>query len=217
MGVRRVSPVAHAKSWHVTGVVAFAGFMDYFIYGLVVPLTFYSPAGISGEEEIGLLYGAYALGVLAATPLFGYFGNRIGLKRAMVCGVALSAAATMLFWLAPDFVTMLLARLLQGASSAGAWTAGLSLIAAHHVERRVEMMGYALMGSTAGSVLGPVAGGLLYHAGGYSLPFLVTILMVAVPCCSTAPCWCRQQRSAWPPSAGASSSRPCPRSWNGRV
>jgi MFS family permease len=175
-----VRRVAHAKSWYVTGVIAFALFMDYFIYGLVVPLTLYSPAGISGEEEIGLLYGAYALGVLAATPLFGYFGTRIGLKRSMVCGVALSAAATMLFWLAPDFVTMLLARLLQGAASAGAWTAGLSLIATHHVERRVEMMGYALMGSTAGSVLGPVAGGLLYHAGGYSLPFLVTIVMVAV-------------------------------------
>jgi DHA1 family solute carrier family 18 vesicular amine transporter 1/2 len=175
-----VSPVAHAKSWHVTGVVAFAFFMDYLIYGLVVPLTLYSPAGISGQEEFGLLYGGYALGVLAATPLFGYFGSRVGLKRLMICGVALSAAATMLFWLAPNFALMLLARLLQGAASAGTWTAGLSMIAAHHVERRVEMMGYALMGSTAGSVLGPVAGGVLYDAGGYSLPFLVTILMVGV-------------------------------------
>src|SRR5882724_1806238 len=152
--------------------------MDYLIYGLVVPLTLYSPAGISSEEEFGLLYGGYAAGVLAATPLFGYFGARIGLKRSMICGVALSAASTALFWLAPDFILLFLARLLQGGAAAAAWIAGLSLIAAHHVERRVEMMGYALMGSTAGSVLGPVAGGLLYHVGGYSLPFLLTIIMV---------------------------------------
>ena len=171
---------ALAKGWQVTGVVAFALFMDYLIYGLVVPLTLYSPAGISGEEELGLLYAGYALGVLCATPLFGYFGARIGLKRTMICGVALSAAATMLFWLAPDFALMFLARLLQGGAAAGTWTAGLSLIAAHHVGRRVEMMGYGLMGSTAGSVLGPVAGGVLYHLGGYSLPFVLTILLVAI-------------------------------------
>ena len=68
LGVRRVSPVAHAKSWQVTGVVAFALFMDYFIYGLVVPLTLYSPAGISGEEEFGLLYGGYGQNAAISHP-----------------------------------------------------------------------------------------------------------------------------------------------------
>jgi MFS family permease len=171
---------ALAKGWQVTGVVAFALFMDYLIYGLVVPLTLYSPAGITGEEELGLLYAGYALGVLCATPLFGYFGARIGLKRTMICGVALSAAATMLFWLAPDFALMFLARLLQGGAAAGTWTAGLSLIAAHHVERRVEMMGYVLIGSTAGSILGDVAGGSLQQIGGDQLPFLVAGGLVAI-------------------------------------
>ena len=33
------------KSWKVLGVVAYALFMDYFIYGLVVPLTPYMPVG----------------------------------------------------------------------------------------------------------------------------------------------------------------------------
>lgn len=172
--------MTRARTWHVTGVVTFALFMDYMIFGLVVPLTLYSPAQITDEEQFALLYGAYALGTLAATPLFGYLGSRIGLRRTMICGVALSAAATMGFWLAPDFALLFVARLLQGGAAAATWTAGLSLIAAYHVERRVEMMGYALMGSTAGSVLGPVAGGLLYEAGGYSLPFLLTIVLVAV-------------------------------------
>lgn len=31
-------------------VVAFVTFMDYFIYGLVIPLTPFSPAGVKSEE-----------------------------------------------------------------------------------------------------------------------------------------------------------------------
>jgi len=41
------------------------------------------------------------------------------------------------------------------------------------------MMGFALMGSTAGSLLGPVIGGSLYEAGGYTLPFAVTGALIA--------------------------------------
>jgi MFS family permease len=85
-----------------------------------------------------------------------------------------------LVWFAGNVTMLVLARVFEGGASAASWTAGLSLIAAHHVERRVEMMGYALMGSTAGSVLGPVVGGLLYQAGGYSLPFLLTLMMVGI-------------------------------------
>jgi MFS transporter, DHA1 family, solute carrier family 18 (vesicular amine transporter), member 1/2 len=68
----------------------------------------------------------------------------------------------------------------QGAASAATWTAGLSLVAHHHVERRVEMMGYTLAGSTVGSLLGYVAGGLLRQIGGHHLPFLVAGAMVAI-------------------------------------
>ena len=50
----------------------------------------------------------------------------------------------------------------------------------HYPKKRVEMMGFALMGSTAGSLLGPVIGGSLYEAGGYTLPFAVTGVLVAV-------------------------------------
>ena len=92
----------------------------------------------------------------------------------------LSAAALALFCLATNFYLLLLGRLLQGASAAAVWTAGLALIAEHFPQKRVEMMGYALMGSTAGSLLGPVLGGSLYEIGGYALPFAATGLLVVI-------------------------------------
>ena len=107
-----------AGRWTVVGVVAFALFIDYLIYGLLVPLTPYSPAIASSEEQLGLLYGGYSVGVLAATPLFGYLGDRIGCRRPLIAGVMLSAGALALFCLGPDFYLLLLGRLLQGAAAA---------------------------------------------------------------------------------------------------
>jgi DHA1 family solute carrier family 18 vesicular amine transporter 1/2 len=165
--------------WAVVGVVAFALFMDYLIYGLIIPLTPYSPA-LGSTEQLGLLYGGYSAGVLAATPLFGYLGDRIGCRWPMILGVILSALTVALFALATNFYLLLLGRLLQGAAASASWTAGLALIAAHYPQKRVEMIGWALMGSTAGSLFGPVIGGTLYQAGGYTLPFAVTGVLVAI-------------------------------------
>jgi len=137
------------------------------------PLT-YSPAHVGSEQQFGLLYGAYSVGVLLATPLFGYLGDRIGYRRPMIAEVILSAAALALFCSAPQFYLLLLARLFQGNASAATSTAGLAVIAEHYLQKRVEMMGLSLMGSTGGSLLGPVIGGSLYEIGGYTLPLVAT-------------------------------------------
>jgi MFS family permease len=168
------------RTWKVVGVVAYALFMDYFVYGLVVPLTPFTPVGTMSEDRLALLYGSYAIGVLGATPLFGYLGDRLGCRRPMIIGVCLSAIAALLFWLAPSYSLLVLARVFQGAASAGTWTAGLALVAENYPTRRVEMMGYALIGSTAGSILGPSLGGGLFELGGFSLPFVVTGVLVAL-------------------------------------
>lgn len=169
-------------SWRVLYVVTYALFVDYLLYGLVVPLTAYSPAHIAGRAQLSWLYGGYAAGVLAATPIFGFLGNRVGAHRIVIAGVVFSGMATLLFWFGAAFYLAFLARLFQGAASAASWTAGLALIAEHYVgvEDRVRMMGFAVAGGTAGSVLGPVIGGALYHLGGLALPFFAVSILVAI-------------------------------------
>lgn len=44
--------------WTVLGIVAYALFMDYFIYGLIVPLGPYSPAKVTSPSQLSMLYGA---------------------------------------------------------------------------------------------------------------------------------------------------------------
>jgi MFS family permease len=72
------------------------------------------------------------------------------------------------------------ARFFQGAASAATWTCGLALVAARYPVRRVETMGYALIGSAAGAMLGPLAGGELFDLGGFHLPFIITAGLVCV-------------------------------------
>lgn len=175
-----LSKVHIRAQWPLAAVVAFSLFIDYFLYGIFLPLATHSPAGLNSEEQLAWLYGAYAISVLAVTPVFGYLGDRFGGRSIVLCGVALAASATVLFSFGFSFRMLLLARLCQGAASAALWTAGLSLIATHYVENRVEAIGYAFTGSTAGSVFGPIAGGVLSHVGGFKLPFLITGALLAI-------------------------------------
>jgi MFS family permease len=204
-------------------------FVDYFLYGIVMPLMPHSPANIV-EEHLGLLYGGYAVSVLVVTPLFGYLGDRVGGRPIMICGMVLAGRATTLFAMASNFPLSLLARLCQGAAS-GRHVDGRSRADSRALcgeARRDD--GVAFTGSTAGSALGPLAGGLLYHIGGYQLPFLATGVLVVSPLASlpfffprerraekrtssSAPFsgtsrWpCRPWQLRWRPSLGALSNR----------
>ena len=117
---------------------------------------------------------------MLATPVFGILSDRFGRRRPLILGVLAQAAATLLFAFAPTFLLMLLARLVQGIAAAATWTAGLALIAENFTHKRTQMMGIAMMGSNAGSVLGPVVGGFLGDWGGYEFPFAIAGGIVAI-------------------------------------
>jgi MFS transporter, DHA1 family, solute carrier family 18 (vesicular amine transporter), member 1/2 len=171
---------AGSRSATMVVVIAFSFFLDFFLYGMLFPLAAHFPSGVKSDGHSALLYGVYAMSVLLVTPVFGYLGDRIGGRPTMLCGVGLALCAVSLLGLAPNLWLLLLGKFCQGAASAGLWTSGLALIAENYVEKRVVMLGYAFSGGTLGSVTGPIAGGALYSAGGYRLPFLIVGCAFAV-------------------------------------
>jgi len=130
--------------------VTVALFTDGFLYGVLVPLG----TGDGGDTMLGIMYGVYALGVLASTPIFGVLSDKIGRRKPMLWGFAAQALATVLFGLSGGVGLTLLARLLQGVAAAATWTTGLALVAEHFTEHRAEKLGVAMMGSTGGLLVG---------------------------------------------------------------
>lgn len=161
-------------------VVSFALFVDYYLYGMVAPLTSVSPAHIEDESIISTLYAGYALGLIVATPILGIITDRIGRRKPMLLGVALQLVALALFAIGTNKDMLFVARVLEGAGAACTWTAGLALIAEYFVVDRVRAMGIGMLGGTTGSVLGPLVGGKLFDMGGYQLPFILAAVLLGL-------------------------------------
>src|SRR4051812_45081582 len=64
------------------------------------------------------LFSAYVLFLAVATPLYGRASDVFGLRRPLVVGVAVMAAGSLAAAVAPDFVWLVVARVLQGAGAA---------------------------------------------------------------------------------------------------
>src|SRR6185437_8687286 len=79
-----------------------------------------------GKGGAGVLAATYAFGVLAASVPGGIAASRLGPKRAVLLGVALTALASLGFGLATDKWTLSAARLVQGIGSAFSWAGALA-------------------------------------------------------------------------------------------
>ena len=163
-------------------VVSVAIFTDIMIYSMIVPILPQYAADLGASQEIiGLMFGGYAIAFLLTTPVVGVLSDRMGRKLPMLAGLAGLFTSTLLFAFSSDTTTLIIARALQGVSAGATWTAGLALIAdLFPPETRTQATGFALAGSFAGTLLGPALGGMLYDAGGYSLPFVAAAGLVLI-------------------------------------
>jgi len=156
-------------------VASVALFTDALLYGIAVPvLPQLATEGGASTAGVGVLFVVYAAGLIAATPLAGFWLDRRGARPPMLVGLFGLAAATVLFAFVRDPVLLVCARALQGAAAGISWTASLALIAAtHHPDARGKAMGIALSAFGVGTLLGPPLGGGLAEWIGTAAPFLL--------------------------------------------
>jgi DHA1 family solute carrier family 18 vesicular amine transporter 1/2 len=167
-------------------VVTLALAVDMFLYGSLVPLLPVLPAVAGSAGAAGLLFAAYAVAMLVATPVVGRWVDRSGPRAPLLAGLLALAAATALFAAVVEvpgglgLAVLLIARAAQGVAAAASWAAGLALIAiTHPPERRGTVMGLALSAVGFGVLLGPAASGLLADAFGLRAPFVVVAVLAA--------------------------------------
>lgn len=156
-------------------VACAALFTDMLVYGLAVPVLPLLPSvAEAGPAASGLLFAAYAVAMVAVTPLAGRLTDRRGPRAPLLAGLVGLATATLLFAFAEPVWLLLLARTLQGVAGGLSWVAALSLIAASTpMATRARSMGLALSAISLGTLIGPPLAGLMVEHIGTRSPFLL--------------------------------------------
>jgi MFS family permease len=148
-------------------LVAAVILLDTSFYAAITPLLpgYADDLGLS-KAAAGMLSASYAAGTLLAALPSGWLAARIGFRRAMVVGLSLIGASSVVFAFANTVALLDLARFAEGVGGACAWTGGLAwLIAAAPDDRRGEVIGAALAAAIFGILLGPVIGGIATVTG----------------------------------------------------
>lgn len=147
-------PIGFRWRSHTLYIVATVGiglFTDLFLYGLVVPILPYllqdrigTPQDQIQNNVSGLLV-AYAGSSVVFSPLAGVIADKTSSRQApYLGGLTALIAATIMFFLGQSLPVLIIARILQGASSAFVWTVGLALC--------IDTVGPENLGKTIGSV-----------------------------------------------------------------
>ena len=171
---------------------------DFVVYGFLAGILgkLFFP---SGDPTVELLksYTVFAVGFLArplGAILFGYLGDKLGRKKALMLSIILMATSTTAIGLLPTYyqigilapILLFLLKILQGLSVGGEYTTSVSFVVEHAPKGKRGLFGsVAILGAVVGILLGSASGafitkvlseGALYSYG-WRLLFLTGIFL----------------------------------------
>jgi MFS transporter, MHS family, shikimate and dehydroshikimate transport protein len=174
---------------------------DFFLYGTAAALVFSKLFFPHVSSLVGTLsaFATFAVGFLAR-PLggmvFGHFGDRIGRKSMLIISLSVMGLATFCIGLLPGFATigiwapaiLVVLRILQGFGVGGEWGGAVLMAVEHSKPGKRGLSGsWPQMGVPAGLLLSTGMFTLFsqlpgdqFLAWGWRVPFLASILLVAV-------------------------------------
>jgi MFS family permease len=130
---------------------------------------------------LGLLLAVYDGAEVLLKPLFGALADRIGARPVLLGGLVAFAAASAAFVIAGNPAWVGVARFGQGAAAA-AFSPAASVLVSRLTPEGGQGRGFGRYGAWKGLgyTVGPVLGGVLIAAGGFSLLFLTLAGLAAV-------------------------------------
>jgi metabolite-proton symporter len=175
---------------------------DFFLYGTAAALVFNELFFPDAKPIYGTLaaFATYAVG-FAARPLggivFGHFGDRVGRKSMLVLSLLIMGLATFLIGCLPTASTigivapllLVLLRFAQGIGVGGEWGGAVLMSVEHAPKGKRGFFGaWPQMGVPAGLLLSTVVFTIMqnvtteaqFMAWGWRIPFLISIVLVAV-------------------------------------
>ena len=129
----------------------------------------------SGDVAVGLVVGSFALTSVVCRPVAGRQSDHRGRRVVMVAGALAMALGGVLYLLADNVGTLILARLVVGAGEGAVYTAGATwAVDLAPEDRRGFALGLFGLAVWGGLSLGPLAGELLRSGAGYDAVWTLT-------------------------------------------
>ncbi|MEQ6901751.1 MFS transporter [Nocardioides sp. YIM 152588] len=161
--------------------VAFAA-VDTYVVVLALP-DMMAAVGISIEElqRAAPIVSGFLLGYVATLPLIGRVADLRGQVPVLRMSLVLFSLGSALTAVAPDLVTMVAGRFLQGVGGGGLVPATMSLVAAMYpAHRRGIPLGLVSAVQEFGSVLGPLYGAVILAFGSWRAIFALNLAVGAL-------------------------------------
>jgi MFS family permease len=184
----------------VSGVVL----VDTVFFTALSPLLPHYAHGLGlSKAQIGLLVAAYPIGTLVGAVPGGVVATRVGVRPAVLVGLATMSVATFVFGYAHSAALLDGARFVQGVAGACTWAGGLAWLSdATPPERRGAALGTAFAAALGGGLLGPIVGAVASHVG--TGPTFAAATVAGI---------CLAVASALAPAGSGSSAQTLRRAW----
>lgn len=142
-------------------------FVDTIFFTAITPLLpHYAHTLNLSKAGAGILVAAYPAGTLIGSLPAGIFASRLGVRTAVVAGLALMSASTLTFGLSSSATVLDVARFVQGFAGACTWSGALAWLAGGAPPaRRAWALGMSFSAAVGGALLGPVLGAVASAVG----------------------------------------------------
>ncbi len=163
-------------------VLGASGFLFWSSLASLLPtLPLYVQSLGSTHQQVGIIMGAFAIGLLLFRAPLGRLADYRSRKLVVLIGLAAVAIAPMGYLHFSTIPLLLATRVFHGISIAAFTTAYMALVVDIAPEQhRGELIGYMSLVNPIGVAIGPAMGGLLLEAMGYQALFIMSTLLGAV-------------------------------------
>jgi MFS family permease len=129
----------------------------------------------ANKQQIGMVMGCFAIGLLLFRPWLGQLADRRSRKLVLYIGTAVVAIAPLGYLVITSLPLLMALRAFHGISIA-AFTTGYSALVADIAppQHRGEVIGYMSLVTAIGMAVGPAIGGFLQAGAGYAPLFLLS-------------------------------------------
>ncbi|MFB2768763.1 MFS transporter [Pelatocladus sp. BLCC-F211] len=129
----------------------------------------------ASKQQIGVLMGSFAIGLLLFRPWLGSLADERGRKIVLLIGMVVVAIAPLGYEITTYIPLLIVLRAFHGISIAAFATAYIALVAdLAPASNRGEIIGYMSLVNPVGLAVGPALGGYLQAAAGNTALFLLS-------------------------------------------